>query len=473
MSSPGLSIREKLSYGLGDLASNLCWNMLSGFLLFFYINVALIPVAAVGTLMLLSRVLDALIDPAIGVLVDRTHTRHGKARPYLLYGAIPFGLIFGALFLVPFSGSTAKLLYAYATLILVGIVYSAVSIPYSSLMPLMTRSTDQKVQMSSLRTIGSAIGTFIVTASTMPIVNRFGTDKRMGFAVAGGLFAGVATVLFLVVFANCKERYQDHSVDGSFSLGGDVKNMFRNRPWLVTFAFAMLMLMRLGAMIAATIYFTLDVVKQPWMISFLLPMISVTYALSAMVARPYLKRFGLRNGCIFALVGGAIFFAALPLVEGRTIPFLVLYSLSSFCMGICPTATWTMQSDSIDYQQWLFGRRSDGLLVSAVSFATKVGMAAGASFIAYALAWAHFNPEVMTPATVSAVRWLYYLPPVVLMGLQILVIAFYNLDRLHPRIVADLAARSVLAVNQQALDEAGLARSPSKHGVPQFPGADK
>src|SRR5664279_5890874 len=136
-----LKRKEIYIYGLGDLASNLSWNMISGFLLYFYTDVAGIAIAAAGTLMLLSRVLDALIDPAIGAVMDRTNSRYGKARPYLLYGPVPFAILFIALFLVPFHSEPSRLIYAYVTLVAIGLVYSFVNIPYTALMALMTRST--------------------------------------------------------------------------------------------------------------------------------------------------------------------------------------------------------------------------------------------------------------------------------------------------------------------------------------------
>ncbi len=451
MTATGLKRKEIYIYGLGDLASNLSWNMISGFLLYFYTDVAGIAIAAAGTLMLLSRVMDALIDPAIGAVMDRTNSRYGKARPYLLYGPIPFAVLFVALFLVPFHSEPARLIYAYVTLIAIGLVYSFVNIPYTALMALMTRSTHQKMQLGSTRTIGSAVGTFVVTATTLPLVQYFGPDKRRGFAVTATIFAVVATVLFFTVFANCRERFEEHAVRTKGSLGRSLRNLAHNGPWAATFIFAALILVRLGALIATTIYFAIDVLHKPLLISILLPIISLSYGIAAAFAPAFFKRFGIRRGNIVALLVGAGIFALLPFFEGEVWVFVAIYTASSLAVGLCPTSAFAMTADAVDYQQWKFGTRDDGLLFSSISLSTKVGMAAGASSVAYVLAWAHFNPAQITPPVAQTIRHLYYWLPPVLMLIQIIPVMFYGLDKLHPQIVRELASRSEMEIDPTAL----------------------
>lgn len=442
MEVTGLSRREKFSYGLGDFASHMCWDMTAGFLLYFYTDVAGIAIATTGTLMLVTRVFDALIDPAIGSVVDRTSSRHGKARPYLLYGALPFGLLLVALFVVPFHTEPARTIYAYVTLNLIGIVYSFLNIPYSALMALMTRNTHEKMQLSSYRTIGSSVGTFVVTSATIPLVHFFGPGLNRGFLMTAALFAGLSTGLFLLVFANCRERYKEPAPAKARSVNRSVGNLLRNGPWLASVSAGALLLMRLGAMLAITIYFAIHVLHNPWMISALLPLISVTWALAAVVSPPYFKRMGIRRGNILALIVSAACFAFLPMLEGKTWAFLALYGVSSFIVGVCPTALFAMVADSVDYQQWKFGNRDDGLIFSSMSLVTKVGMALGGSLIAFALARAHFDPKAVTVSMQGVIRDLYYWTPPMLMLLQTIPMMFYKLDKLHPQIVRELAARS-------------------------------
>ncbi|MGW2343552.1 MFS transporter, partial [Streptomyces sp. NPDC001661] len=167
--------REKLGYGAGDLASNLSWNLVGGFLLYYYTDVARVPVAALGTLFLVARLLDAVVDPAIGVLVDRTKSRWGKARPYLVFASVPFGVIGVLTFMVPDVGDGGKLVYAFVTYLTLGLLFSLVNVPYSSLLPMMTRDSHERMQMGGLRAVGSSVGSIIVTASTTPFVAWLGS----------------------------------------------------------------------------------------------------------------------------------------------------------------------------------------------------------------------------------------------------------------------------------------------------------
>jgi GPH family glycoside/pentoside/hexuronide:cation symporter len=453
MTDVGLSRREKLSYGLGDLASNLSWNMISGFLLYFYVNVALIPVAMAGTLMLVSMVMSAFLDPLIGIVVDRTNSRFGKARPYLLYGAIPMGVLSFLLFLSPFYSVAAKVVYAYVTLILVELFYAAISIPYGTLMPLMTRQANEKMQLSSLRTIGSSAGTFLATGLTMPIVSLFGANREEGFACAAAIFAFLLSTLFLVVFANCKERYRDPFSQQKGALGKAFLNLARNRSWQVTFSFGCFMLMRLGALIASTAFFCIQVLHQPKLISVLLPILSITSLCVAPLAPAYFRRMGIRSGIVVLLTASIVLLAILPLLEGNVWAFLAVYTLAAaLSVGPCTTSIYAMAANSVDHQQWLFGMRNDGLVYSSVSIATKIGMATGTSLVAYVLAWAGFDALHPSSSAIGAIRSVYYGAPIAIMVLQIACIAFYKLDRLHPQIVADLNARSKLAAEMHELD---------------------
>jgi GPH family glycoside/pentoside/hexuronide:cation symporter len=445
MTDPGLSRKEKLSYGLGDLASNLSWNLISGFLLFYYVNIALIPVAMAGTLMLVSMALSALLDPVIGILVDRTRSRYGKARPYLLYGAIPLGMASFLLFLSPMHSVAGKVIYAYATLILVELLYACVNIPYGTLMLLMTRQADEKMQLSSMRTIGSSVGTFMATGLTMPVVALFGADRQNGFAFVGAMFAVILSLMFLVVFRNCRERYQDPFSQQKGALGTAFSNLFQNRSWLVTFGFGSLMLVRLGALIAATAFFCTQVLHEPRLISVLLPILSATSLCVAPFTPAYFRRMSIRGGIIVLLMASIALFAILPIFEGNLWAFLVIYTLAAaLSVGPCTTAMFAMAANAVDYQQWQFGMRNDGLIYSSVSIATKIGIALGTSLVAYVLAWAGFDPLHPSSSAAGAIRAVYYGAPIVIMALQIVCISFYNLDRLHPQIVVDLNARSAL-----------------------------
>ncbi len=438
-----LSFREKFSFGAGDFACNLSWNFISGFLLYFFTNVALLPAAAVGTLLLLARGLDSFIDPALGVIVDKTSTRFGKTRPYLLFGSIPFGLLVGMVFWSPNASMDIKLSYAYITLIVIGLVFSAVNIPYSSLMPLMTRSSAEKMKLGSFRGIGSSLGSMLVTGGTLPLVKLLGVgDERRGFAFTAFTFGAISTVLLLITFVNCRERFKDEFAEGKIKISTAVGNMLRNPHWRLVFIFITVTLCRLGAAIAVTIYFCLYVLHKPWAVSILLPLISVASIVGAIAAPHWFRRFGIRKGNLLGMAVSIAFYAVLPLLEPYLIPFVVVYTMACVATGICTVSLFAMGADTVDYQQWRFGARNDGLIFSCISLGTKIGMAIGTALIAYALGWAHFNPGAVTPFAQATIRGLYYGGPIFFIIVQMICIGNYDLEKIHPQIVRELAARS-------------------------------
>jgi glycoside/pentoside/hexuronide:cation symporter, GPH family len=433
---------EKISYGLGDVAANMSWNFVSGFLLYFYTNVALVPVAALGTLFLFTRVLDAFIDPVVGLLMDGTRSRFGKARPYLLYASIPFGLLSVLTFVSPAVGPMGKIVYAYVTFTVLGIVFSLLNVPYGALMPMMTRDSEQKNQLGSLRALGSSIGSIIVTALTMPLVKAIGHgDEGFGFLMTSIIFAVVSTALTLLVFAACKERHAEVA-HARVPLGRAVANLMRNKAWLTTFLVGLCTLIRLGLTIAISIYFCLDILHAPWAISVLLPLISGAMIVSAGLAPPIFKRFGKRAGSLGAIAVAIAAYAAMSRVQGQLAAFIAIYLVAHVAAGVSTTALYTMVADSVDMHEWRFGTRNEGLIYSGFSIATKVGMAVGSAFIAYALAWSGFNPKAPGPVSLHAIQTLYYAGPMVMLALQALCMSFYDMDRRHPLMVAEIQAGS-------------------------------
>ncbi|ASG20278.1 MFS transporter [Nitrospirillum viridazoti] len=426
-SPPGgrLPWKAKISYGAGDFAFGLCWNMVGAFLLYFYTDVALLPVGVVGTLFLLSRLLDAGIDPVVGVLVDRTRSRWGRTRPYFLYGAVPFGLFSVAVFYVPPLGDTGKLVWAGATFIILGLLFSIVNIPYSALLPMMTGRQEERVQVSSLRSAGTALSVIFATAGTMPLVTALGGgDKAQGFLLTALLAAGVSVALILNLFANCREVIHDGGEEPPATLSA-ISNMVRNRAWLVVFVFTTLNFIRFGAVLAVTAYFALNVLHQPWMISILLPAISGTLLIGSAIAPPYLRRFGMRQGNRLVLILATGLYLVLPLAEGQPWLFLTIYVLASVLISVTMTAIFAMAAETVDYHEARFGVRHEGLLSAGISLSTKIGMALGGAVIAYGLAWVDYNPAAVSDGAVHMVHALYYVPAVVVLLLQTLCISFY------------------------------------------------
>lgn len=409
-----LGMREKLSYGAGEMASNVTWNMAAGFLLFYYSDVAMLPVAALGTLMLVTRVLDAVFDPLAGVLVDRTRSRYGKARPYLLYVPIPFAVLTVMTFSVPDVSATGKLAYAYVTFTLMGLAYSLLYIPYSALLPLIARNPADRVQLGSFRSMGTSIASILVYGLTMPIVAYVGgADKQHGFTVAAVIMAAITAALYFLTFANCRERYgRIEEPSDRLPLGAALRQMLANSVWRLASGLGLLIFIRLGIMVSAAAYFAKLVMGGTGILSIMLPSLSVGILAGGFLAGIVLRRTQIRHANAWAGLTTILCYLALPFFEGRALPFVVLFALANVATGVHSTSLFVMLANSVERHEELFGTRREGLLVSGASFAVKVGMALGAGIVAFALAIADYDPAVITAPARTAVRHLFYTGPI-------------------------------------------------------------
>ncbi len=429
MNMASLSLKERLSYGFGDLGYSLPYNMASGFLLFYYVSVVKLPAAAVGVIFLVARLMDAVIDMLVGVAVDRTRSRWGRTRPYFLFTAIPYALVYCAVFAVPNWGQTAQLIYAFLTFKALGIIMSLGSIPYTALMPMMTESTADRLKLGGMRSIGTSIAVVLGTAAVKPILDLYGGEGHaQGYQAVAVLFGLLSMIAIFTLFLNCEERRVDES-PAKFAVLPAVGEMLRNRAWIVAFLFCLIYFIRFGGMMSVTVYFALEVLGQAWMIGVMLPAVAGTLLLSAFFAPPILTRTGIRTGCIAALLLAAGLFALLPLFEFHAAAFLAVYIAACLATSITITATYTMIAESVEQHARQFGSRKEGLLSAGVSLATKVGMALGTAGIAFLLAAAGHQPGVVNEAVRLALRWTYYGGIISLLVLQAAVVWFWPMDK--------------------------------------------
>ena len=445
-----LKISEKISYGFGDLASNVMWGLVSSFLLYFYTDVALIPAAATATLFLLARVLDAFIDPIIGNFVDKTNSKYGRTRPFIFFGIIPFCIMFVLTFTTFDLSDTGKLIYAYVTYIIVGILYSVVNVPYGALMPLMTRNTEEKAQLASFRMLGMATGNVFVSACSMALVNILGKgNQRTGFLITSMIFAVAGLVCFMIVCFNCKERYLEKHMENQTKTKASetYKNALKNTPWVASISFAFFMFVRIGAVVAITIYFCMYVLKNPGMIPVLLPLLYVSAFITAPITPMFIKKFGHRKANIIGLVIYIVAFCIMPFFISNMIVFILIYFIGNVFGGIGTGSIFGMIADSVDYNEWKYEKRTEGTLYAGYSFATKVGMAVGGAAVGYVLAFTGYNAANVTASAESGINVLYYAVPIFCSAIQIIALTFYKLDAIHPQIIKELAEKNKTAGN--------------------------
>jgi GPH family glycoside/pentoside/hexuronide:cation symporter len=380
----------------------------------------------VGVIFLISRLLDAGFDFTVGVLVDRTRTRWGRARPYFLFGAVPYGLLCFAIFWMPQWGAAGKLAWAAISFLLYGIMFSVVAIPYNALLPMMTMDPRERLQMGSFRSAFTSVSVIVATALTMPLVGFFGAgDRAFGFACTAAIFGLVAILLLFNLFLNCREMAHPASEQSKAPILPAVRQMLRNRAWLVVFVFTTLNFVRFGAVLSVIPYFAVNVLHRPALISVLLPSVSGTLLVGSMIALPYLRWLGMRTGNTAALAGALALYAVLPFCEAAPLLFVVVYILASLALSLTMTSIFAMAAETVDYHQMLYGIRNEGLLSAGISLSTKLGIAFGGAATAFGLAAAGYDARAISPDAVHMIRLMYYVPACLTIVAQIICIRFY------------------------------------------------
>jgi GPH family glycoside/pentoside/hexuronide:cation symporter len=432
MESPRLTVSEKIGYGFGDLASNLFWQMFSIFIAKFYTDVFLLGAATMGTMMLVTRIGDAFIDPMIGTLADRTNTRWGHFRPYLVWMAIPMALTAIATFTTPSFGGTARIVYAYLTLSLMMMAYSAINIPYSALLGVLTPNSEDRTSASSYRFVMALLPVFIIVNTAIPLVVAFGGSDTSphGWQMAMTVYAVIAVLLFFTTFAMTKERVQPPKEQKS-SLKTDVRDLFRNRPWVV------LCVVGISALTYANIrgtviiyYFDYVVPNGKDYFSAVMTTGAAAFILGVMLTSPLSKRFGKRNFYMGSMTMTALLTVGFYFVPPANIPLVWgAHALISFCAAPTAPLVWAMYADTADYSEWKWGRRATGLIFSAASFAQKFGWAIGGAGTGWLLAYFDYVPNVaQSPRTVNGIMLMMSVIPTLGALIAIAALWFYDLD---------------------------------------------
>ena len=445
--STKLAVKEKLGYACGDIATNFFFQSMILYQTRFYTDTAGLAAKKVAFMLGILRLADAVFDPVIGALSDRTQTRWGKFRPWLLWTALPFGLIFWIVYVTPDFGPQAKLIYAYLTYSLM-MMYSANNTPYSALMAVMTPDDSERSSVASYRFVGALIGQFIIQALPLPLVEKLGHgNSARGWAMTMAIFAALIVLLNLIAFVSTRERLQPPAGQKS-SLWADIKNVFTCRPWVVMFILTLLVFTTLVVRGSSLNYF-------------------FSYYMDQGQLRDFLGRFGLAGGAAGSVTGWRVVLDSLGLLvvadgsNASAVGFSLFNVLSSLVqivgilfskplaarfgkktvfiagMGVTSLATvlvfwitptavaplfwlnilwavgwgptvpllWVMIADVADYSEWKNFRRATGFMFAGILFALKAGLGLGGALSASVIdAYGYKANEVQTPHALLGIR---------------------------------------------------------------------
>jgi GPH family glycoside/pentoside/hexuronide:cation symporter len=458
-SSQRLRFREKLGYGLGDTASNFFFQVFNIFLLYYYTDVFGIEPALVGVMFIVTKVVDAVSDPVVGLIADRTNTRWGKFRPYLLWGAIPYGLFGYAMFAGPELSDSGKLIYAYATYTLMMLAYTFINIPYSALMGVMSSSSLERTSIASYRFVCAFSAAWLVGTFVTPLKTILGGgDEALGFRLTMMIFAVISIALFWVTFATTRERVKPLQDKPSLKL--DFKAMLGNGPWMALFFAAIFTLMNVAVRNGAIMYYFKYYVGDdgtPIFLIFDKTAVFMSLGLFVMIAgiactKALASRFDKRNLLIVLSLLNALALAAFFVIPPDQYWLMVLVNaVGTFIVGPTPALVWAMYADTADYGEWKSGRRTTGLVFSALQFAQKLGLAVGAGLSGIILSLFGFVAnEAQSDLSITGIRLMFSIFPAALALSGVIAIYFYPLkDKKMKEIEAELNQRHGIDQGEQ------------------------
>ena len=441
-----IKLTEKIGYGFGDMASSMFWKLFGAYLMIFYTDVFGLPAAVVGTMFLITRIWDSAFDPIVGVVADRTHSRWGKFRPYLLWLAVPFGIIGILTFVTPDWSPTGKLIYAYVTYSLMMMIYSAINVPYASLLGVMSPNPKERNTLSTYRMTFAYIGSFIALLLFMPLVNFFSgnskelADQQTGWTMAVVVIAILCIVLFFGCFAWTKERVKPIK-ETQNPLKEDLKDLFKNKPWWILLGAGVAALVFNSIRDGATVYyFKYFVVEEDYAtvsffgMSFVLSGLYLALGQAANIigviaAAPVSNRIGKRNTYMWAMIIATVLSVIFYWFDKEDLIWMFVFqALISVCAGSIFPLLWSMYADCADYSELKTGNRATGLIFSSSSMSQKFGWAIGTAVTGWLLGFFGFQANaVQSEEAISGIKMFPSFLPAIGTILSVVFISMYPL----------------------------------------------
>lgn len=453
-----IGLREKLGYASGDAASVLFFKVFSSFLVFFYTDIIGIAAGVIGTMLIVTRIFDAINDPVMGMIADRTESPHGKFRPWLRWMVLPYAVSGVAMFTVPEWSDSGKIVYIYVTYTLAMLFYTSINIPYGALMGVMTPHSSERTTLASYRFYGAYFANLVVQATILILVVELGgaadgqAATQRGYVLTMLLYSLGAIALFLFTFHSTKERIQPPK-DQDTNLRKDLSQLVRNKPWLAVIVMGVTTIVWIAMRDAAILYYfkyyVVGQVEEGGEFARLATWFNVIGSVGTLAGVASTRRltaiFGGKKNAYLGLtvvVSGiaSLYYFAGP---GDVALIFAIQAIVSFLMGPLMPLFWSMIADTADFSEWKFGRRFTGLVFSAGTFSQKVGWALGPAFAAYLLDhYGYVENVAQSTRTIEGLRLMMSLIPSGLGLFAAALVLTYGIDQaLEMRIERELSER--------------------------------
>ncbi|WNN48594.1 glycoside-pentoside-hexuronide family transporter [Siccibacter colletis] len=415
MSNQVLSVKEKIGYGMGDAASHIVFDNVMLYMMFFYTDIFGIPAGFVGTMFLLARALDAISDPVMGLVADRTRSRWGKFRPWIIFGALPFGIVCVFAYSTPDLSLTGKMVYAAVTYTLLTLMYTVVNIPYCALGGVVTSDPQQRISLQSWRFVLATAGGMLSTVLMMPLVNLIGgEDKALGFQGGIAVLSVVAFLMLAFCFFTTKERVQ--TPPNTTPMREDLRDILQNDQWRVVGILTILNILAVSVRGGAMMYYVTWIMGFPALFTAFLTTYCLGNLFGSALAKPLtdwkckVSVFWWTNAAL-AVLSFAMFFVPL---HASVLMFVFIFVIGVLHQLVTPIQ-WVMMSDTVDYGEWRNGKRLTGISFAGTLFVLKLGLAIGGALIGWMLAGGGYNAAATTQnsATISIIIALFTIVPAI------------------------------------------------------------
>lgn len=435
--------RQRIGYGSSDFACNLIWQMISLYLLIYYTDVAGLSPAACSLIFLITRLIDGVVDVLVGIAIDKTNTRWGKSRPYILFGAIPFAVFAALAFSVPDTSDTGKFIYAFITYLFLSIAYSIVNVPMASILPALSSDPNERTALASTRMIFSFIGATTVSYFGLRMIDFFGQgNQATGYRIVMTIFGVLGCLIFFFMFFNTREVVSVAPQE-KVSIIATIKSLSKNKPWIIFGTNILFMWTAYFLQSGALIYYFTYFVGSKEMAATVATIMAALPVISNFFVTPISIKIGKRN--LFSVSSAVQLIGIFIIFIGGTNSTIIITGviINALFFGLKQGIYFSMQADPIDYGEWKTGINAAGTLSAVNGFLGKVAMAVAGALSGALLSYSGYvaNSEQTHTALIAIQAMYIWIPAVLIVG-SIITMCFYDLDKTYSQIRKELDERN-------------------------------